>query len=129
MVFLWYSALSQVGLFMVTAFVNASAIRDFVSNTAQIMFSTPLKKRNYLIGRFAGSTLISIIPIIGVSIGMVLGSWMWWVDAEKFGPNNLAAHVQGLLYIALPNIIWMSAIVFAVASLVRSTSASFITAR
>jgi ABC-2 type transport system permease protein len=44
MVFQYYAGLGFLGLLMVTAFVNASAIRDFTNNTQQIMFSTPLKK-------------------------------------------------------------------------------------
>ena len=127
-VYLYYSVLAFFGLLMVTAFVNASAIRDFTYNTSQIMFSTPLHKGQYLIGRFLGSTLIASLPMLGVSFGMILGSWMWWLDPEKIGPNVLGAHVQAYLYLTLPNILLSAAIIFSVAILVRNTAASFITA-
>lgn len=127
-VYLYYSVLAFFGLLMVTAFVNASAIRDFTYNTSQIMFSTPLNKGQYLIGRFLGSTLIASLPMLGVSFGMIVGSWMWWLDAEKIGPNMLSAHVQAYLFLTLPNILLSAAIIFSVAVLVRSTAASFIAA-
>jgi len=127
-VFVYYSVLAFFGLLVVTAFVNASAIRDFTYNTQQIMFSTPLKKRQYLLGRFLGSTLIATLPMLGVSLGIIVGSWMWWLDAENIGPNILLAHLQAYFYLTLPNIIFSAAIIFSVAVLVRSTAAAFITA-
>ena len=127
-VFVYYATLAFFGLLMVTAFVNASAIRDFTYNTQQIMFSTPLKKRHYLLSRFLGSTFVASLPMLGVSLGIVVGSWMWWLDPEKIGPNSLAAHLQAYLYLTLPNIVFSAAVIFAVAVLVRSTAAAFITA-
>lgn len=128
MVFQYYAVLGFLGLLMVTAFVNASAIRDFVNNTQQIMFSTPLKKGQYLLSRFLGSTFVATLPMLGISVGMLLGSAMPWVDAERLGPNDLLAHAQAYLYLSLPNILFSAAVIFAVAILVRSTAAAFITA-
>ena len=127
-VFIYYSTLAFFGLLAVTAFVNASAIRDFTYNTQQIMFSTPLKKRHYLLSRFLGSTFIATLPMLGVSLGIIVGSWMWWLDAENIGPNMMAAHLQAYFYLTLPNIVFSAAIIFSVAILVRSTAAAFITA-
>ncbi|HNI06391.1 MAG TPA: ABC transporter permease, partial [Flavobacteriales bacterium] len=128
MVFQYYAGLGTLGLLMVTAFVNASAIRDFANNTQQIMFSTPLKKGQYLLSRFLGSTFVSTLPLLGISLGMILGSVMPWVDAERIGPNDLAAHAQAYLYLSIPNILFSAAVIFAVAVLVRSTAAAFVTA-
>ncbi|MBK9760700.1 MAG: hypothetical protein IPO90_12185 [Flavobacteriales bacterium] len=127
-IFVYYSTMAFFGLLLVAAFVNASAIRDFTYNTSQIMFSTPLKKQHYLLSRFFGSTLVATIPMLGVSLGIIVGSWMWWLDAEKLGPTMLAAHAQAYLYLTIPNILFSSAVIFAVAVLARSTVASFITA-
>ena len=128
MVFQYYSGLGFLGLLMVTAFVNASAIRDFTNNTQQIMFSTPLKKGQYLLSRFLGSTFVSTLPLLGITVGMLFGSVMPWVDPERLGPNDLMAHLQAYVYLSLPNILFSAAIIFAVAILVRSTAAAFITA-
>lgn len=128
MVFQYYAALGFLGLLMVTAFVNASAIRDFANNTQQIMFSTPLKKGQYLLSRFLGSTFVATLPLLGVTLGMLLGSVMPWVDVERIGPNDLLAHAQAYLYLSVPNIVFSAAVIFSVAILVRSTAAAFITA-
>ncbi|HRT54452.1 MAG TPA: hypothetical protein P5291_10240, partial [Flavobacteriales bacterium] len=87
-----------------------------------------MKKGQYLLSRFLGSTFVSTLPLLGISLGMILGSVMPWVDAERIGPNDLAAHAQAYLYLSIPNILFSAAVIFAVAVLVRSTAAAFVTA-
>lgn len=123
-----YGAMSFIAILMVTAFVNGTAIRDYTSDTAQIVFSTPVSKRSYLVGKFLGSTFIASLPVLGVTVGMVLGSWWPSVDPLRLGPNLVLHHLEAFLVIALPNILFSAAIIFAVAVLVRSTMASFISA-
>jgi ABC-type transport system involved in multi-copper enzyme maturation permease subunit len=127
-VYNFYSIMSFLGLLMVTAFVNAAAIRDFHYHMAQIVFSTPVTKTQYLVGKFIGSTLIALIPMLGISLGIVVGSGMPWLDPVRIGPNLMAPHLQGFLLIAAPNVLFAAAVIFAVASLTRSTIASFVTA-
>ncbi len=128
LVYLWYNVMSFIGLLMVTAFVNATAIRDFTSNTAQIVFSTPVSKASYLIGKFLGSTFVAMLPLLGVSLGFIIGSWMPWIDEVRIGPNEAVHHLQAFLLFALPNVLFSASIIFAVAVLMRSTMAAFITA-
>ncbi|MCC6839286.1 MAG: ABC transporter permease [Flavobacteriales bacterium] len=127
-VYQFYGAMSFLAVLMVTAFVNATAIRDHTSDTAQIIFSTPVSKYSYLVGKFLGSTFVACLPLLGVSLGMVLGSWWPEVDPLRLGPNRMLAHVEGFLVVALPNILFCAAIIFAVAVLLRSTMASFVAA-
>ncbi len=55
-------------MLMVTAFVNAAASRDFQHNTYQIVFSTPIQKRDYLLGRYLGSAIVAMIAAGGAAI-------------------------------------------------------------
>ncbi len=127
-VYQFYGAMSFIAILMVTAFVNGTAIRDFTSDTAQIIFSTPVSKRSYLVGKFLGSTFIAALPLLGVSLAIVLGSWWPSVDPLRVGPNFILPHLEAFFVVALPNILFAAAIIFAVAVLMRSTLASFITA-
>ena len=127
-VYQFYGAMSFLAILMVTAFVNATAIRDFTSDTAQIVFATPVRKYNYLVGKFLGSTFIASLPLLGVSLGIVLGSWWPSLDPLRVGPNDVLPHLEAILVLALPNIVFSAAIIFAAAILMRSTMASFITA-
>ena len=122
----FYSFIGLLTLLMTTAFVNSAAARDFSYRTHEIIFSTPLRRRDYLLGRFIGATLVSIVPMLGVSIGILLAKYMPWVDPERWGPVNWMAHLDGILVFAIPNAIFMAAVLFAIAVLARNEIVSFI---
>lgn len=122
----YYSIMGLLTLLMTVAFVNSAASRDFACNTSQLLFVTPMKKRDYLTGRYLGSALIAAIPMLGVSIGILAGKWMPWADAERWGPMNWIAHLYGILLFAIPNTLFIAAVIFAIAVLTRSTVASFV---
>ena len=122
----YYAFMCLLTLLMITAFVNSSAARDFSSNTHQLVFSTPLRKFDYLAGHYLGATLISVIPMLGVSIGILVAKYMPWVDAERWGPIRWDAHGWGILVFAIPNTFFIAAIIFTIAVLTRSTVTAFI---
>ncbi len=122
----YYSFICLLTLLMTVAFVNSAASRDFAFNTHQMIFATPLRKFDYLAGRYLGATLIAVIPLLGVSVGIIVGKWMPWIDAERWGPVNWLAHLDGILVFAIPNTFFIAAIIFAIAVLTRSTVTSFI---
>jgi ABC-type transport system involved in multi-copper enzyme maturation permease subunit len=111
---------------MTTAFVNSAAARDFSLNTHQILFSTPIKRFDFLLGRFLGAMFVSIIPMLAVSVAMLLAKVAPWVDAERFGPIIWKAHLYAVLVFAVPNTFLFAAILFAIAVLVRNEIASFV---
>ena len=50
----YYSMFWFITLLMVTAFVNSAAAREFASNMHQIIFTKPIRKSDFLLGRFLG---------------------------------------------------------------------------
>jgi len=122
----FYAIMGILTLLMTTAFVNGAAARDFQYGTQQLIFSTPLRKRDFLLGRFFGATAISVIPLLGVSLGVILAKYMPWVDAERWGPISWSAHANSILVFAVPNTLFVAAIVFCIAALTRSTVTSFL---
>ncbi len=122
----FYAVCSILTLLMTTAFVNAAASREFACNMNQIVFATPLKKFDYLAGRFLGSALVAVIPLLGVSAGILAGKYMPWVDQERWGAVIWMAHLKAILVFAIPNTLFIAAIIFAIAVLTRSTVISFI---
>ena len=79
-------------------------------------------KLAYVMGRFWGAALVAMVPMLGVSIGILLAKLNPWVDASNFGPVSWAAHFWGFLLFALPNAIIVSALIFAVAVYTRARS-------
>src|ERR1017187_3961551 len=124
----YYAIVGLFALLMVTAFVNSAAARDFSHNTYQIIFITPLRRRDFLLGRFLGATLVSVIPMLGVSLGILLAKYLPWADAERWEAVSWIAHWKGILLFALPDTFFTAAILFAVAVVWRRDIASFIAA-
>src|ERR1700683_1970966 len=124
----FYAAMGVFALLMTAVFVNFAALRDFSYNTHQMMFSTPVRRRDFLWGRFLGATLVSAIPMCGVSLGMLLAKYMPWADRERWEAVIWTAHWKGILLFALPDTFFTAAILFAAAVVWRRDIAPFVAA-
>jgi ABC-2 type transport system permease protein len=122
----YYSIFWFITLLMTTAFVNSAAAREFAYNMNQIIFTKPIRKHDFLFGRFFGSVVVSTIPMLGISLGALLAKIAPWNEADRFGPVVWSAHLLGILVFALPNTLFIAAILFAIAALSRSTIVSFL---
>lgn len=122
----FFAVMALLSSLMTAAFVNSAASREFIYNTDQILFAKPVPRFGYLLGRFWGSTTVALLPFLGISLGILLSGICPWNDPERWGPTIWAAHFWGLVAFALPNTIFISAIVFAIAVWTRSTMASFV---
>jgi len=118
----YYAIIGLLTLLMATAFVNSAALRDFKYNTYQILFTTPMRRRDFLLARFLGATVVSVIPMMGVSAGILLAKYMPWVDPERWDAVHWAAHLKGIYVFALPNAFFMAAILFAMETACYRTS-------
>ncbi|CAN5463133.1 M1 family aminopeptidase [soil metagenome] len=67
------SAMSLIFTMVTSAIMGVAVLRDFDHNTEAILFSTPMKKIDYLLGRFAGSFVVLILVFSGVWLGMMTG--------------------------------------------------------
>ena len=112
-----FSFLSQL---LVAIFIAGAALRDFEQNTAELFFTTPMRKRDYLLGRFGGGFLASIGVMIVCALGLWLGSQMPWLDKSRLGPTPVSAYLWSFGILVLPNLLFVSALVFALATLTRS---------
>jgi len=122
----YYGMMSLVSLLMTTAFMNATANRDFQYGMYQFVFSSPINKRDYYYGKFIGAVIISIIPLLGVSLGSIIGPFMPWVEPSRYGVIVWSGHLQGLLTFAIPNTIIVGVLVYSLAVIFRSNVVSFI---
>lgn len=122
----FYAMVSLLTSLMIAAFVNSAASRDFAYQTTQIIFTKPIQRIPFLLGRFFGSAIVAMIPMLGVSLGVLLAPGMPWSDAARFGPIDWSAHFMSFILFIVPNTIFISAVVFAIAVITRNTIASFI---
>ena len=113
-------------VFVVTAFVANAIIRDDASGFSPIVRATAVTPRQILAGRFTGGLLIAWLGYLALPLGMLIGSLMPWVDPETIGPQIFAYYAWPFLIFALPNIFLLCAVLFTVATLLRSMMAAYI---
>lgn len=126
----FYGTLSIICLLMTTAFMNATANRDFQYGMHQFIFSSPIKKRDYYFGKFIGAAIVSVIPLLGISLGAliapVLAPLFDMCPPERFGEIIWAGHLQGILIFGIPNVIISGVLLYTLAIIFRSNIVSFI---
>ncbi|MGA0606615.1 ABC transporter permease/M1 family aminopeptidase [Phenylobacterium sp. VNQ135] len=113
-------------MFVSTAFVANVIVRDDETGYGPIIRSTPIRKFDYLFGRFTGAYLATALSFLFVPLGIVVGSFMPWVDPETLGPNNLAYYAYAYFLIGLPSLLLVSAIFFSLATATRSMMATYV---
>jgi len=102
------------------AVVAGAAVRDVETRFAPILFATSVGKEEYLLGRLAGATAASAAAFLVVPLAMLAATWLPALDPETIGPSRPEAYLRAYLLLALPTLVAISAIIFAIASLTRS---------
>ncbi len=117
---------SYLGIFVVAAICANVVLKDYQHNTLELMFSTPLKKINYLFGRFGAAYVLSLLVFTGVGFGFYIGSLMPYLDQTYIGPNEWSTYLYPYLSRILPNVFLVSTIFFSLSILLRSVVVNWI---
>ncbi|WP_372014532.1 ABC transporter permease/M1 family aminopeptidase [Pseudoxanthomonas sp. 10H] len=117
---------SVLAVLLTTIFVAGIALRDFEQRTAELFFATPMRKRDYLLGRFGGGFLASLAILAAVAFGLWLGSLMPWLDQARLGPTPWTAYAWAFGVLVVPNLLFLSALLFLLATLTRSMLYTYI---
>jgi ABC-2 type transport system permease protein len=122
----WLIAFTLIGMFLITVFVAGAALRDFEAGTAELFFATPLSRKAYLGGRFAAGYVTSAAVMIFVAVGLTLGAHMPWVDPTRLGPTQFSTYVYVFGVFVLPNLLFVAALLFFIATVTRSLLSTYI---
>jgi ABC-2 type transport system permease protein len=113
------TVLGLLGVVVIAAFMGRAVQQDFEYQTFHFFFTSPITKRQYLLGRFLGAVVTLLAIFLGIAAGAWLGAHWPGVDKTRLGPWSLAAVVQPYAMMLLPNIIFLGAIFFSLAALAR----------
>ena len=116
------------GVFVVPAFMANAILKDVDHKFDGILFSTPLSKPDYLLGRFFGAFAALVIAMSGTPIGMLIGTFWPNVDPETLGPTNLWHYFYTYVALVVPAMLVVSAIVYAIAVKSRSLMYTYLAA-
>ena len=77
----------------------------------------PIKKRDYLLGRFLGSFVILILIFTALIFGSAFGELLPWKNPEQLLPFNLMTYVQPYFTVVLPMLFFGAALFFVTGAL------------
>jgi hypothetical protein len=111
---------SLVSMFIVTMFIAGSVLRDSDIGISDMLFATPMRKRDYLVGRFGAGLVACVIIFLVIIGGMMLGPLMPWADQAHMGPFPGHAYLWSLGVIVIPNLLFIGALLMLLAATTRS---------
>jgi ABC-type transport system involved in multi-copper enzyme maturation permease subunit len=111
---------SLFGMVIPIVFLASGILRDRSYNTYELFYSTPVRERDYLLGRFAGGFAVTALVMMSLPLGNAVGSLMPWVDPESIGPFRLEFYLYPYIVLGVANMFIIGMILFTVANLSRS---------
>ena len=107
------------GSIVMAAIFGTSILRDFQRDTYQIIFTKPIRKIDYLGGRWAGSLITTLFIFTGIPIGEILGALAPWADHLRLAPIDLPMLAYHYAVIIVPQVFFLGSLFFLVAALTR----------
>ena len=118
--------LGSIGMLITAGIFGDAASRDVQTRMHALFYTSPVRERDYLGGRFLGGLVVNAVLVMGIPLGLLLASLMPYMSAGKFGPVQLAAYVQAYVLVLLPNVVVIGAFMFAAAVLTRQALATYL---
>ena len=121
-----YGILLAVGQIITSALVGTTVLRDYDAGVHEILFSTRITRGAYLGAKFLGALLAMLLVFAALPVGALAGTVMPWVDASTLQAINVWHYVQPYLLIGVPGVFFISAMLFSVGSLTRSSFSVYV---
>ncbi len=113
------AVLGLAGLTVTAAMMGRAVQQDFEWRAEHFFFTAPIRKWEYLAGRFAGGLMVLLVIFASLALGCYLGTFLPGIDPDRLGPPRLLPYLVPYATILLPNLLWLGGIFFCVAALTR----------
>ncbi len=113
-------------LFLLPAIIGATIYKDYKNNTHSVLYSYPIKKSDYLYGKFFSGLLLVFIIAFCAGLAMIAAEHVPGLHETKIGTFNIYGYLQALFIFILPNLLFHGAIVFAVVTYFRNIYVGFV---
>ena len=113
--------LGMIGIVVTAALFGDAAVRDFEAGMDPLLFTSPLRKAEYLGGRFLAALAVNAVVLVAVPVGLATVTLFPSLPPETFGPFRAAVYAHAYLFFLLPNLVLVGAVLFALAMLTRKT--------
>ncbi|MDR7048224.1 ABC-type transport system involved in multi-copper enzyme maturation permease subunit [Duganella sp. 3397] len=113
-------AFTVLSMLTVTIFIAGAVLRDTEVGISDMLFATPMRKYQYLVGRFLAGLAACLAMFVVIALGTVIGPMMPWVDAVRVGPVPLHAYLWAFAWLVIPNLVFIGALLMLLAATTRS---------
>ena len=113
------SFLGSIGVIVIAAMMGRSVQQDFEYDMQHFFFSAPIRKHEYMFGRFLGAYFTLAVIFTSILLGAWLGSFIPGIDPERLAHADAIAYIIPYLIVILPNIFIFGAVFFILAALTR----------
>ena len=111
--------LGMAALTVIAAVMGRAVQQDFEYRTEPFFFTAPIRKRDYLAGRFAGAVAVLVVILSAIPLGSAAGLLLPGIDPDRVGPARLFAYLMPYATILLPNVVVLGGLFFCLAALTR----------
>lgn len=108
-----------LGVLISSAIMGVAIVRDFEHRTDALFFTKPIRRWEFLTGRYLGAMLILLLTLTAIPLGLMLGEAAPWRNADRLLPFRAATYWQPYLTLIVPSTLAVGSIFFAVGALSR----------
>lgn len=113
-------------LFLLPAIIGMAIYKDYKNNVYPILYSYPINKSDYLLGKFLSSLTIVFFITLSIGIAFYLGEFILGIDNPMIGQTNYWGYASAYLLFVLPNMFTYGLMIFVVVASFRNIYAGFI---
>jgi ABC-2 type transport system permease protein len=115
-----------VGLVILITIIAPAVYKDFQYNMHPLLFTKPITKFGYIMGRFTASVAVALFVLTGSIFGHLLMCAIFSGDSARFGPINLMSYIEPFLLFVVPNTLLIGAIFFSLVTFSRNMIAGYV---
>lgn len=113
-------------LFLLPALIGMVIYKDFKHRVHPILYTYPIRKLDYLLGKFLSALTVVVSITFSVGIAFLLGEIILGQDNPLIGPTNYGGYLSAYGFFVLPNVFSFGLIIFSVVAAFRNIYAGFI---
>jgi ABC-2 type transport system permease protein len=111
---------------MAPAVAGAAAARDVHTRMYPLVYTAPIRKADYLGGRFLAALGLNALILLAVPLGMLVDFVLPGGNPEIIGPFPPVAYFGAYAFLALPTAVIFTAVQFSFAALTRKAVVSYL---
>ncbi|MEO8366299.1 MAG: ABC transporter permease subunit, partial [Pseudoxanthomonas sp.] len=116
----WLTLFTLLGMLIITIFISGALLRDFEQGTSELFFASPIRKRDYLVGRLGAALAASFVVYAVIALGIFIAQFMPWIDPARLGPVSLKPYLWTFAVFVIPNLLFTGAVLALLAVTTRN---------